>query len=51
MNKKYRKWGAPHSLGKVVEFESDAITLDIPKEGVTVKDWEITPLMPPVVSF
>ena len=34
-----------------LEFESDEITLDIPMEGITIKGWEITPLVPPVVSL
>ena len=51
MQEEYRTTnGATRSLHKPVEFESDAITLDIPVEGVTIKGWEIVPLVPPVVS-
>ena len=48
----YERKGAILELHKVVEFDSeyDAITLDIPVKGITIKDWEITPLIPPVVS-
>jgi hypothetical protein len=38
-------------LHQVVEFESDAVTLDIPMEGITAKGWSITPLIRPVVSL
>lgn len=36
---------------QVVEFESDAVSLNIPMEGITVGGWTITPLIRPVVSF
>ena len=52
MQESYRRSGASLSLCKLVEFdsESDAITLDIPVEGITIKGWEITPQMLPEVS-
>ena len=52
MQEEYRRknGAAAPSLHKLVDFESDAITLDIPVEGVTIKGWEIVPLVPPVVS-
>ena len=46
----YIKQGALPGPHQVVEFESDAITLDIPLEGKTIKGWKITPLIRPVVS-
>ena len=51
VKEEYRRSGASRSLCRLVDFESDTITLDIPVEGITIKDWEISPLMPPVVSF
>ena len=52
MKEEYEKKGATPELCKLIEFdpELDAITLDIPMEGITIEDWEISPLMPPVVS-
>ena len=38
-------------LRQIIEFESDAVTLDIPMEGVASKGWSITPLVRPVVSL
>ena len=35
---------------QLVEFESDAITLDVPMEGISPNGWTITPLTHPVVS-
>ena len=36
---------------QLVEFELDQITLNIPPEGITLKEgWKITPLIVPVVS-
>lgn len=33
-----------------LEFESDKIELDIPREGITLQEgWKITPLIAPVV--
>ena len=50
--KKYKEEGAIFGLHQPVEFEaeSDAISLDIPMEGLSIKGWKITPLMRPVVS-
>ena len=45
----YEKKGAVHGIEQLVEFEGDSITVDIPKEGTTVKGWKITPLISPVV--
>ena len=42
--------GAILGLHQPVEFESEAISLDIPMEGITIKSWKITPLIRPVVS-
>ena len=52
MKAEYESKRAVLELHKPVEFDSgfDAITLDIPETGITVKEWEITPLIPPVVS-
>ena len=52
VKEEYRKSGASLGLCKLVEFdsESDAVTLDIPVDGITIKGWTITPLMLPVVS-
>ena len=46
----YDKKGALLGLHQPLEFEADTITLDIPKEGLAIKGWKITPLVPPVVS-
>ena len=51
MIKKYEGKGAILSLHQPVEFEADAIALDIPMEGITIKGWNITPLIRPVVSY
>ena len=50
MKEEYERKGAVLDLQKLVDFESDAITLDIPKEGITVKGWKVTPKFLPVVS-
>ena len=52
VRKEYDNKGALLGLHQPLEFEaeSDEITLDIPKEGITIKGWKITPLVPPVVS-
>ena len=50
VKEEYERKGAILGLQKLVDFESDAITLDIPKEGITVKGWEVTPKFLPVVS-
>ena len=37
---------------KVVEFRSDRLSLDIPREGIDILDeWKIVPLTRPVVSL
>ena len=51
MKKAYEKDKALLGLHQVVEFESDAVMLDIPMEGITAKGWRITPLIRPVVSL
>ena len=51
VKEEYERKGAILDLQKLVDFESDAITLDIPVEGIIVKDWEVTPKFLPVVSF
>ena len=33
-----------------MDFESDAITLDIPMKGISIDGWAITPVMRPMVS-
>ena len=47
---KYSEKGALVGPHQPVEFEADAISLDIPMEGLSVKGWEIAPLIRPVVS-
>ena len=42
------------SIGEIqrIEFESDELKLDIPKEGITLKEgWNITAVMTTVVSI
>ena len=34
-----------------LEFESDAIRIDIPNEGIHVEGWKMIPLTPPIVSI
>ena len=43
---------ALEGVNQPVEFESDHIRLDIPREGVTTSDqvWKIQPLVHPQVS-
>ena len=37
---------------QTIEFESNQIKLDIPKEGIELKDgWKVTPILNPVVSI
>ena len=48
--KKYKEEGAILGLHQPVEFVADAISLDIPMEGLSIKGWKITPLIRPVVS-
>ena len=52
MEAQYKKKGAILDLYNVFEFDSeaDAVTLDIPVKGITIKGWAITPQMLPVVS-
>ena len=50
MKEEYIREGAVRDLHQSIEFESDAISLDIPLEGVNTKGWKITPLIHPVVS-
>ena len=51
VQREYEREKAMRGLHQLVDFESDTITLDIPKEGIAIKDWEITPLISLVVSF
>ena len=46
----YEEKGAVLGLHQPVSFEADIITLGIPRSGITIKGWEITPLISPVVS-
>ena len=50
VKQEYKDEKAVLGLHQLVEFESDAISLDIPLEGITIKGWKITPLIRPVVS-
>ena len=36
---------------QLLEFESDAIRIDIPNEGIRVEGWKMIPLTPPIVSI
>ena len=50
MKKDYKKKKAVAGTDQLVEFESNEIKLDIPKEGITLEGgWKITPQMAPVV--
>ena len=51
VKKEYEGKRAVLGAHQPIEFESDKITLDIPMEGITANGWEITPLVPPVVSL
>ena len=51
VKKEYGNSKALLGLHQIIEFESDAVTLDIPMEGVASKGWSITPLVRPVVSL
>ena len=51
VQREYERKRAVLGLHQLVDFESDTITLDIPKEGIVLKGWEITPLISLVVSF
>ena len=48
VKKEYRN--AILGVCQVVEFEAEAISLDIPMEGKSIKGWKITPLRYPMVS-
>jgi hypothetical protein len=48
---KYSEKGALVGPQQSVEFEADAISLDISMEGLSINGWQITPLIRPVVSF
>ena len=49
-DKHYAKLGATLDTDHEIEFEADAITLDIPVAGKTIKrTWKIEPLMRPEV--
>ena len=47
----YEKKGAISGPYQPVDFESDTIALDIPLEGITINDWNLTPLTRPIVSY
>ena len=49
VKKAYEHKKAVLDFEKLVEFESDSITLDVPSHSI--KDWTITPKFPPVVRF
>ena len=51
VKEEYKKYNALLGLRQLVEFESDAVMLDIPIQGIAVKGWKITPLIRPVVSL
>ena len=50
VKEEYDREKAVRGLYQAVDFESETITLDIPKEGIAINGWEITPLRNPVVS-
>ena len=50
VKQEYKDEKAVLGLRQLVEFESEAISLDIPMEGISIKGWKITPLIRPVVS-
>ena len=48
----YKKERAKEGAYLPVEFEEDKISLDIPMPGgVTVSEWKLTPLVPPIVRL
>ena len=51
VKEKYKDENAVRGVFQLVEFDSDAITLDIPIDGVCINGWKITPQMYPMVSF
>ena len=52
VKEKYENEGAIQGPHQPVEFESEAIKLDIAKEGITCDNgWKIIPLVSPTVSF
>ena len=50
VEEEYTKKNALPGPDQNVEFESEAISLDIPMVGIAIKGWKITPLIRPVVS-
>ena len=48
-NKYFGKIGAEEKVVSAVEFEDNMISLNIPMEGTTIKEWKLIPLMPPKV--
>ena len=50
VKEEYERKGAILDFNRLVEFESDAITLDIPEDGITIEGWEVTPKFLPMVS-
>ena len=50
VKKKYRQPRALPGHSQPVDFQAEEITLDIPMEGITCKEWTISPHFPPVVS-
>ena len=50
VKEEYERESAVRGLHQPLEFESNAITLDIPMEGISICGWKITPLIRPVVS-
>ena len=51
ISSRYAAKGAIEGLDQEVEFTSDRITLDLPADGITVKEgWSIRPLIHPTVS-
>ena len=50
MRKEYEK-KATEGAKRVIQFESDRITLNIPQRGIQRNGWEITPINAPEVSW
>ena len=50
VKEKYERGRAIHGPHQPLEFESNAITLNIPMDGKAISGWKITPLIRPVVS-
>ena len=52
VREEYEREGAVRGPHQPVEFVSEAIELDIPKEGITCSNgWKIIPLISPTVSL